>query len=141
MEYKLNINNKEFAVDIGEIKGEIFQVKVNGQTYSVRIETPEAPSPPSVLIKPVSKTPPASAGGGPAVSRPGSGAVIAPLPGLILEIKVHQGDSVIAGQVIATMEAMKMENNLIAPVSGIVREILVQKGAEIKTGEVIMQIG
>jgi biotin carboxyl carrier protein len=59
----------------------------------------------------------------------------------MLEIKVSQGERVRAGQVVATMEAMKMENNLTAPISGLVQEIRVQKGTEVSTGEIVMRIG
>jgi biotin carboxyl carrier protein len=71
----------------------------------------------------------------------GTEVVVAPIPGLILDIKVAAGDSVSAGQVVAVMEAMKMENNLVSNVSGTVQEIRVQKGAEVSTGDVIMLIG
>jgi biotin carboxyl carrier protein len=69
------------------------------------------------------------------------GTVLAPIPGLIVLIAVQVGESVIAGQTVAVMEAMKMENNLVAQQSGRVLEILVQKGAEVATGDVIMHIG
>ncbi|WP_157067929.1 biotin/lipoyl-containing protein, partial [Desulfosarcina cetonica] len=69
------------------------------------------------------------------------GAVLAPIPGLIIQVSVQVGDSVVAGQTVAIMEAMKMENNLVAPVDGVVAEIRVQKGAEVNTGDLIMNIG
>ncbi|RLB94729.1 MAG: acetyl-CoA carboxylase biotin carboxyl carrier protein subunit, partial [Deltaproteobacteria bacterium] len=45
-----------------------------------------------------------------------------------------------AGQVVAVMEAMKMENNLAAERTGTVREVRVQEGGEVATGDVIMII-
>ena len=76
-------------------------------------------------------------------SRPaaGGGALLAPLPGVILEIRVKSGDTVAPGQVVAVMEAMKMENNLSVQTAGTVGEIRVQKGSEVATGDVIMIIG
>jgi biotin carboxyl carrier protein len=65
----------------------------------------------------------------------------APIPGLILDIKVTVGESVVAGQSVATIEAMKMENSLTSTVSGTVKEIRVQKGAQVATGDVVMIIG
>jgi biotin carboxyl carrier protein len=141
MKYQLKIKDKGFTVDIGEIKAGSVQVVVNGRSYDVLIENSAVPpSAPTVSAEPVR----APATAPPLVEPvPGTtaGAVIAPIPGLILEIKVHQGESVSFGQIVATMEAMKMENNLTAPVSGVVREIRVQKGAEVSTGEIVMQIG
>jgi biotin carboxyl carrier protein len=57
-----------------------------------------------------------------------------------LEVRVKVGDKVTAGQIVAVMEAMKMENNLIAQKDGVVKEIRVQKGTEVSTGDVIMII-
>ena len=71
----------------------------------------------------------------------GDGMVRAPIPGLILEVSVRVGEKVQQGQVVAVMEAMKMENNLTAHRSGEVKEILVQKGSEVATGDSILRIG
>ena len=146
MRYQLKIGATDFTVDIGEVKAGSVEVAVNGRPYDVRIENPAALSPQPVAAGPVRSATTAPAAGkiggkmDPAFEAAG-GAVVAPIPGLILEIKVQQGDSVSIGQIVATMEAMKMENNLAAPVSGVVRDIRVQKGAEVSTGEVIMRIG
>ncbi|HWR92931.1 MAG TPA: biotin/lipoyl-containing protein, partial [Desulfobacterales bacterium] len=70
----------------------------------------------------------------------GDDALTAPIPGLILEVRVKVGDRVSAGQIVAVMEAMKMENNLNAQKDGVVSEIRVQKGTEVSTGDVIMLI-
>ncbi len=56
-------------------------------------------------------------------------------------VKVNVGDQVKAGQTVAVMEAMKMENEVISTVAGTVKDIRVQKGSELATGDVIMIIG
>jgi biotin carboxyl carrier protein len=70
-----------------------------------------------------------------------NGEIIAPIPGRIMDVKVKFGDPVTKGQTVATMEAMKMENNIISTIDGVVQEIRVQKDSEVATGEVIMIIG
>ncbi len=70
-----------------------------------------------------------------------SGEIVAPIPGRIMDVKVKAGDPVTKGQTVATMEAMKMENNIASTMDGIVQEIRVQKDSEVATGEVIMIIG
>ena len=70
----------------------------------------------------------------------GGGAVVAPIPGLILQIKVKVGDAVSAGQVVAIMEAMKMENNISSNISGTVTAIRAGEGSQVTTGDVIMVI-
>jgi len=74
-------------------------------------------------------------------SASGVGAIKAPMPGLIIEIKVKEGDTVKPGQVVAVMEAMKMENDLPSTLSGTVKEICVQKGAQVSTGDLLIVIG
>ena len=168
MRYQLSINEQPFAVEISEVAAGYVQVSVNGRPYTVCIgpgEAPAAPAaapvapprrpapvapPPQVPAVPrqvpaIPKAPPA-APAAPAAAAPkpaavvGAGTVTAPIPGLILRINVAVGDAVTAGQTVAVMEAMKMENNLTSAVSGTVQEIRVQKGSEVATGDVIMII-
>lgn len=149
MKYHLTINDTPYEVDIGEDEGEQLAVRVNGEPYRVVLQNPAdltgrttqtsmsagESSPAAATVKPV-KAPPA-----PVRAVAGSGSVLAPIPGLILDIKVTVGESVVAGQSVATIEAMKMENSLTSTVSGTVKEIRVQKGAQVATGDVIMIIG
>ena len=75
------------------------------------------------------------------VSVPAAGkAATAPLPGVILAIKVNVGDAVKAGQEIAILEAMKMENSIEAPISGTVVAINAAKGDSVLEGAPIITI-
>jgi glutaconyl-CoA decarboxylase len=67
--------------------------------------------------------------------------ILAPIPGLIMEVRVKVGDAVSAGQIVSILEAMKMENSLTTHVSGTVKEIRVEKGSEVSTGDVILIVG
>ena len=60
--------------------------------------------------------------------------VKSPLPGVILDIKVKEGDTVKRGQTIIILEAMKMENNINANKDGKVAEIKVNKGDSVLEG-------
>ena len=62
------------------------------------------------------------------------------MPGTILSFNVAIGDKVTEGQVVAVLEAMKMENELTAPASGEVISIHVEKGSSVVEGQVILQI-
>lgn len=78
---------------------------------------------------------------GPAVSlSPGMEGVTAPLPGVILAVKVGPGHAVKAGQVLFVLEAMKMENEITTPVAGTVAEVKVAKGASVAVGELLAVI-
>jgi biotin carboxyl carrier protein len=66
--------------------------------------------------------------------------VEAPIPGKILEVYVKEGDKIEEGDVICTLESMKMENPIVAPVSGVVNEVKVSPEQAIKSGETIAVI-
>ena len=102
---------------------------------------PAAPKPAPQAAPPAPKPEPPAAPVAPSATPAGGGTVIAPIPGLILDVKVKVGDQVLAGETVAVMEAMKMENNVVSDVSGTVKEVMVQKGAEVSTGDVLMIIG
>jgi len=64
-------------------------------------------------------------------------AVVAPLPGTVLSIRVAEGQNVAAGDVILILEAMKMENEVVAPRDGVVRQINVKQGDAVGDGAVL----
>lgn len=67
--------------------------------------------------------------------------VIAPLPGKVIDIKVKVGDRVAAGQEVAVLEAMKMENSITSDFAGVVKQILVNVGDNVQTDTVLIEIG
>lgn len=64
----------------------------------------------------------------------------APLPGKILKVSTAVGNTVEEGEVICTIEAMKMENPILAPVKSSVIEIAVSLGQLVRTGDKIAVI-
>ena len=64
----------------------------------------------------------------------------ASIPGLISKINVKPGDKVKENQVLATIEAMKMETNIVARMTGTIEKIFVSEGSNVKAGELIMTI-
>ncbi len=66
--------------------------------------------------------------------------ITAPLPGIIVALKVSVGDTVHEGQELAVLEAMKMENSIESPLSGTVRSLSVSLGATVSEGEVLITI-
>jgi len=128
-----------------------FKITVNGKTYEVEVEelggtaaaAPRAAAAaPAVAPAPVAPAAPAAAPA-PAPAAPVAGGkevISAPMPGKIISIKVKAGQSVKAGDLICTLEAMKMENELFCSVDGTVREVRVSEGASVGAGEAIVII-
>jgi glutaconyl-CoA/methylmalonyl-CoA decarboxylase subunit gamma len=150
MGYSLSIGGKKFEVEIGQIVDGQARVSVNNQSYDVTVENfaevtigilpAAAAHAPAAPVKKPMRSAAALLNPSQAAFAAGDDALAAPIPGLILEVRVKVGDKVSTGQVVAIMEAMKMENNLIAQKEGVVREILAQKGTEVSTGDVVMVI-
>jgi len=61
-----------------------------------------------------------------------TGAILAPMPGKVIAVEVEKGDSVLAGQKLLTLEAMKMEHTLTAPFDGVVAQLNAEAGAQVQ---------
>ncbi len=133
--YELSINQKSYTIDVKEFSDESATVEVNGKTFKVDINdviNTDAPTAPKK--QPVSRAVPAPSSA-PAVAASGApGAVLAPIPGVIQELYVKEGDEVTEGQKILKMEAMKMENIINAPMAGKVKAIKVAVGDSVNQG-------
>ena len=147
-EYKYKINGNEYNVAVEELEGNKANVTVNGKTYEVELDKPAKPAKPEVS-KPVSRpaaaaapaAAPSAAPAPKAAPAAGGAGIKAPLPGVILDIKVKVGDAVAKGQTVAILEAMKMENNINADREGTVVSINVEKGQSIAEGTDIITLG
>jgi pyruvate carboxylase len=64
--------------------------------------------------------------------------VAAPMPGLVVTVAVHAGDTVAKGQKLLTLEAMKMETTLYAELDGRVADLLVKPGTPVEAGELVV---
>ena len=62
------------------------------------------------------------------------------MPGTITNILVKDGDSVKKGQVLAILEAMKMENEIVAPRDGAITVISVDKGQNVSPGDTLLKM-
>jgi propionyl-CoA carboxylase alpha chain len=65
--------------------------------------------------------------------------LISPMPGLLVSVAVKEGDVVNAGQELAVLEAMKMENTLLSSCDGVVARIHRKPGANLAVDDVIME--
>ncbi len=135
--FKFKIDGKDYNVELAETDSNIVKLKVNGKDYSVELDKEVKKTEP-IRKKPVVKTAQAAPVAAP---KPGGlKSVKAPLPGSILEIKVKQGASVKAGEVVLVMEAMKMENNVIAEHDGEVSAINVALGQAVMQDDILIEI-
>lgn len=124
-----------------------YTITVNGTPYNVTVEdatgsaAPVASAPaPAPVAAPASAPAPAPAAAPAAPAAAGSVSVDAPMPGNILDIKVSNGASVKAGDVLVILEAMKMENDIVAPQDGTVASVNVNKGDTVEAGQTLVSL-
>lgn len=112
--YTVTVNGKKYAVAIEGNKA-----TVNGKLYDIGVKAGiEAVSTPAGEGKPVK----------------------AALPGVVLKVLVSINDSVAEGDVIAVVEAMKMETEIKSPVSGTITSVEIEVGSKVKNGDVLVTI-
>jgi biotin carboxyl carrier protein len=137
-QYKYKINGNLYNVTVNDVEDNIANVEVNGTSYKVELDKPVKAAP-----KPVTRpaAAPKTETGAPVVTKQPTASkkdgVKSPLPGVILDIKVKEGDTVKRGQTIIILEAMKMENDIVAPQDGTVASINVSTGDSVESGAVL----
>jgi pyruvate carboxylase subunit B len=107
-----------------EVEGEVFKVRVMGA--GMQVVTSSAPA--------------ASSKAPPAPPKAGEGTVIAPMQGLIVKVPVKQGDAVKLGDVVAVLEAMKMQNDIVTTVAGKVTAVYVKEGEVVSPNQPLLAI-
>ena len=138
-EYKYTINGNKYEVVVGDIKDNIAILTVNGEEYTVEMEKQPEPE----KKKPVVKAAASAGDDAPAASKGAANkanAIKAPLPGVITDILVAEGDEVKAGDTIIVLEAMKMANNLAAEKDGKVTAICVKVGESVMEDDALVVI-
>ncbi|MDD3740478.1 MAG: acetyl-CoA carboxylase biotin carboxyl carrier protein subunit [Bacteroidales bacterium] len=138
--FKFKINGNDYEVAINEVVENTAHIQVNGQDYAVELEK-KADKPEPIVRKPKAQTvknepvQPKPQNAGASVK-----SVLSPLPGLILDVKVKEGDKVAKGTTVLVMEAMKMENNIATEFEGVVSSVKVKNGQSVLQNEVLVEI-
>ena len=112
----------------------IYKVKVNGKAYEVELQE-------ITSVEGEIKTAQTAQPVAPVATSTGGEDIVAPMPGVITNIKVLKGDTVAKGQLVAILEAMKMETEIFATAAGTVLGINVEKGTQVNLGDAIVSIG
>jgi len=143
--FKFTINGNKYETEILNIEDNVAEIDVNGTKYYVEVDKNITPVKTPKLVRQVAVPSTDHVPQVAKTSRPeapkGVGNVKSPLPGVILDILVHEGDTVRLGQKLLVLEAMKMENNIEADKPGKVITILKNKGDAVMEGDVLLIIG
>ena len=119
-------NNKAKLVSVKEVNHELkmYQIQIDGRTYLVHIS--DAVDQQILKINLKSK------------KSNKLKELRAPMPGLVRQVNVQEGDEVDSGDFLFILEAMKMENVLKSPVNGIVSELFVKPGESVEKNQILL---
>ena len=139
---RIKVGDNWYEVEVGELTQSPVQVTVEGETFLVEVEgLPTAPAPrtrrgrtqtPGIIVPP-----PPTRGSSASAS---DNIILSPLSGRVISILVRPGESVIAGQEVCVVEAMKMEQSIRATRDGIVKEIMIQPMEPVRTNDPLIEL-
>jgi len=143
--FKFTINGNQYETEILNIEDNFAEIEVNGTLFKVEVDkTMKSVKTPKLVrqtVVPSTDSHPSVAKTSNPSAPKGAGSIKSPLPGVILDVYVREGDTVKMGQKLLMLEAMKMENNIEADKAGKVVSILKQKGDSVMEGDVLIIIG
>jgi propionyl-CoA carboxylase alpha chain len=121
---KLSVDGTPLVMKVGKVPSG-FRLRLRGADVICHVRTPRQAELAGLMLE--------------KVAADTSKLLLCPMPGLIVKINVSEGEEVQAGQSLATVEAMKMENVLKAERKGVVKKINTAAGASLKVDDVIME--
>ena len=126
------------------LKGKTYEVEVNQGEAMVLDEyeaiAPSAPAPAPAVPAAASAAPAAAPAPAPVAAAAGE-QVVSPMPGTIVRVNVKAGQSVKNGEVLAVLEAMKMENEIMAPHDATIVQVLANPGTKVDSGTPLLVLG
>lgn len=136
-----SIDGRSVDADATEVSPGIYSILIGGNSYEARVER----DPAGIRITLAGREYHARIrdprqwrrNRGSAAEAEGQQSVLAPMPGKVIRVLVKAGDAVEAGQGVAVVEAMKMQNEVRSPKSGKVERIIVSEGQTVGAGEVL----
>ncbi len=121
-ELTIKVDGKEYQVFVEETPQGIIKVHCGGDVYEVSTQEKSA----DVFLENAA-----------AQSTEGVGVhkIIAPLPGIITEVNIKEGDTVKKGATLIKLIAMKMENEITSTKDGVIKKLLVKKDDKVNRGD------
>lgn len=136
--FQFTIDGRKYETTVNEIEDNIAEVTVNGTIFHVAIDKKKT----TPSIKPVApKAAAAAPAAAPRTAQPaGSVVVKSPLPGSIVKVVAAAGQPIKKGDLLLTMESMKMENQVTSEYDGTIKSVLVQPGQNVMQDDKLVEI-
>jgi len=136
MKLFVTVDGERFEVEIEDVRARPVVAVVDGMRYAVEVaEAETVSSAPPVVARPAGSVPV------PANANADVRQVLAPMPGVVVEVAVKPGDRVEPRQPLIVLESMKMKNIIRATVSATVEAVHVSNGQGVKHRDVLVTYG
>lgn len=125
--YHILFNNKSYNAELVAVDydAKTVQIKINGHPYQIKLQDRF-----DLLLEKMG----INGSSGNQIN-----SIKAPMPGLIVDIKVQQGDQIKVGDSLIVLEAMKMENIIKSPREGLIKSISIKKGQSVEKNQVLLE--
>ena len=135
--FKFKIHDNNYRVNLISHQGNVIDLEVNGTKYAVHLENEVKKSKTPTLVRSASKRPVEPLKVSPSAKKM---KVLAPIPGVVLEVDVKVGDTVKKGDRLLLLEAMKMENNIVAEKDGTISAVHVSKDQKVLENQLMIEL-
>ncbi len=133
-EFQFTIDGRKYETTVNEIEDSVAEVTVNGTTFHVTIDQAKK----ATSIRPTTGRANVAA---PRNTQPAGTVVVkSPLPGSIVKVVAAAGQAVKKGDLLLTMESMKMENQITSEYEGTIKNVLVQAGQNVMQDDKLVEI-
>ena len=143
MNVRVQIDGKTYTVEIGDLNSRPIQAIVDGQVFAVWPEEVEGVAAAVAPAQPALTPAMSVTGAAPLKAVTASNqanTVSAPLPGDVVVVAVKPGDAVEVGQLLCTVESMKMNNPIRSTQAGIVEQVLISVGEHVNHGQPLLTL-
>jgi biotin carboxyl carrier protein len=140
-QWECRLDGREISIQAAQVGADTLSLLMDGRSFEVKNEP--ALDGITVFIRgiryEVSIEDPRSWRGRTRAAQAGAGPqkLIASMPGKVVRVLAREGDNIVAGQGIAVVEAMKMQNEIRSPRAGVLKKLLAHEGMKVTAGEVL----
>jgi len=118
--------NRKYPVEIVRSRQNKYEILFNDISYTFTVETPFSLQRMKVLNSKMGKA--------------DKEEIKAPMPGKIIDVLVREGSSVLRGEPVVILEAMKMQNEILSPVNGVVAKVMAKVNSNVMKDDLLVEI-
>ncbi|MCE5346554.1 MAG: acetyl-CoA carboxylase biotin carboxyl carrier protein subunit [Bacteroidales bacterium] len=118
--------NRKYPVEIVRSRQNKYEILFNDISYTFTVETPFSLQRMKVLNSKMGKAEKED--------------IKAPMPGKIIDVLVREGSSVLRGEPVVILEAMKMQNEILSPVNGVVTKVVARVNTNVMKDDLLVEI-